>query len=141
MERESEKEAEILFICEGNVGRSQMAEAYYNALFGKGASISAGIKDVAQKYKGHPTQEIVETMQEEGIDISGHRIKQLRPQMLERAQSIVVFIEEAKLPEYARQFREKMTFVPIDDPFGMDFEGIRDVRNKIKKIVCGFFKA
>lgn len=129
-----------MFICEGNVGRSQIAEAYYNALFGQGASISAGIKDVTQKYKGHPAQEIVEVMQEEDIDVSGYHIKQLRPQMLEQARFIIVFIEEAKLPEYARQFKEKMTFVPVDDPFDMDLEGTRQVRDSIKFIIRNLWK-
>ncbi len=43
---------EILFVCQGNVDRSQMAEAYYNHLTGRDGATSAGIDDVADKYGG-----------------------------------------------------------------------------------------
>lgn len=126
---------EVLFICEGNVGRSQMAEAYFNTQSGSTGAISAGVQNVAQKYHGHPTQEIVTVMEEDGIDVSLQRVKQLRPQMLERAKSIVVFIEEGKLPHYAEQYKDKMTFILIDDPFGVGADETRNIRDQIKEIV------
>ena len=33
---------EVLFICQGNVGRSQMAEGFYNHHRGENQAISAG---------------------------------------------------------------------------------------------------
>ena len=36
------KNMKVLFVCEGNIMRSQMAEAFYRALGGSGEVISAG---------------------------------------------------------------------------------------------------
>ena len=38
----------VLFVCNGNVGRSQAAEAYFNRLSKKNTAISAGIN--TEKY-------------------------------------------------------------------------------------------
>jgi arsenate reductase (thioredoxin) len=40
---------EVLFICEGNVGRSQMAEGFYNHYAGQKSATGAGIDDVGKK--------------------------------------------------------------------------------------------
>lgn len=59
----------VLFICQHNSARSQMAEAYLN-LFGKGRfeALSAGLEPTAI----NPL--VMEAMQEDGIDISGNTV-------------------------------------------------------------------
>ena len=65
----------ILFICAGNVARSQMAEAFYNYFTDSLDAISAGVLDFTPAKYGHPIPEVVEVMQEEGIDVSQKKSK------------------------------------------------------------------
>ncbi len=128
--------AEILFICKGNVGRSQMAEAFYNALQEKMIAKSAGIEDVVKKYNGHLTEEIIQVMRERGIDVSGQRMKQVTLSMLRRAKEIVVLCKDEEIPEKIKQeFGKKMIIAFIKDPFGMGIEETRKIRNEVKNIV------
>ena len=55
----------ILFICQSNSGRSQMAEAFFNFFSKKGRAISAGIKP---DKKIHPRT--VQVMEEVDVDVS-----------------------------------------------------------------------
>ena len=59
----------VLFICEHNSGRSQIAEAYLKKFAGEGFEVeSAGFEPAAQV---NPL--VVEVMREEGIDLSGKK--------------------------------------------------------------------
>lgn len=44
----------ILFICQANVGRSQMAEAFYNHHTRSSAAMSAAVEDFREKYQWRP---------------------------------------------------------------------------------------
>jgi len=55
-----------MFVCIGNAGRSQMAQAFYERLGGEARS--AGSRPETQL---HP--EVVEAMREVGIDLSGRQ--------------------------------------------------------------------
>jgi arsenate reductase len=60
----------ILFVCTHNSGRSQMAEAYVNRLFSERLqAYSAGTEPTAL------SPAVAAAMAEEGIDLSGHRAK------------------------------------------------------------------
>ncbi len=63
----------VLFICEGNVGRSQMAEGLFNHFSLSNKAISAGVIDIGSKYNYLPREDIVKAMKEKGIDISNQR--------------------------------------------------------------------
>ena len=75
----------VLFVCVGNSGRSQMAEAFFNQLAnGKARAISAGTKPAANV---EPT--VVKVMKEVGIDVSGNKPKPLTPEMIDQANLVV----------------------------------------------------
>ncbi|EQD41633.1 protein tyrosine phosphatase [mine drainage metagenome] len=69
----------VLFICKGNVGRSQMAEAFYNKFSKSGPrAISAGAKNYYYRTAWHSRIKAsnpgVNAMREEGIDLTKQRI-------------------------------------------------------------------
>jgi arsenate reductase (thioredoxin) len=120
------KMKKVLFVCVGNSGRSQMAEAFLNALAGgKIIAISAGTIPAAGV---DPV--VVEVMQEEGIDISTARPKQLTAEMLQDADKVITMgcgVEEA-CPA-VRVYSEDWG---LPDPKGKSREEIRKVRDGIK---------
>ncbi len=80
----------ILVVCVGNICRSPMAEALLtDALRGqeKFTVESAGLGALV----GHPASEFaVQLMDERGIDISSHRAQQITPDLVAKADLILV---------------------------------------------------
>ena len=80
----------ILVVCVGNICRSPMAEALLrNALRGqKGFSVeSAGLGALVDE---PASEHAVALMSERGIDISSHRARQLQPELVNKADLILV---------------------------------------------------
>lgn len=125
----------VLFICDGNVGRSQMAEGFYNKYKRENSAISAGIEDVGAKYNYVPRIDIVLAMKEKGIDISGQRIKQVTKQMLSQVQTIVVLCNPKSLPSFIKESGIEIIARQVDDPSKSDNNGVLKVRDDIEKIV------
>lgn len=133
----AQRQPDVLFICQGNIGRSQMAEGFFNELAqGRFVATSAGTIDVAEKYGGHPTKEIVDTMKEKGIDVSPQKIKQVTEDMVKNAKRIVVLCSKDQCPEFVRE-STKSVFMYVEDPFGMGVQGTREVRDKVRVVVEG----
>lgn len=124
----------ILFICQANVGRSQMAEAFYNHLVDGNLAISAGVIDVRKKYNYRPSEMIRSVMEEAGIDISKARIKVLNKNMLDGVDKIVVLCKKSMCPDFILK-DSRTIFNGVTDPFAMNLDGTRKVRDQIKKIV------
>lgn len=82
---------EILFICKGNVARSQMASALFNKYSGRQTS-SAGtnvFEKEGQKLKDIPLAEpVIRFMREEGLDVSENTRTQVTPEMVGKADTI-----------------------------------------------------
>ncbi|MBI2888693.1 MAG: hypothetical protein HYY10_02090 [Candidatus Liptonbacteria bacterium] len=125
----------ILFICGGNVARSQMAEAMVNNLAGgKHVASSAGTKvtkeQVGQKIKDKDPN-IVAVMQEIGIDVADYERKMLTPEAFGAADKVVVMLPSANIPDYFHN-DAKVIFWDVPDPFKQDLEFARRVRDIIK---------
>lgn len=124
----------ILFVCQANVGRSQMAEAFYNFHTNSSNATSAGVEDFRDKYQHKPTQEIIETMLEKGIDISNQRIDYLKPDLLSDVDQVVVLCSRDLCPEFLLE-GEKVIFREIEDPHQQDGKTIQKIRDQIEKLV------
>ncbi len=122
----------VLFICAGNVARSQMAEAFYNKFTNSSNAISAGILDFTPAKYGHPIAEVVKIMSEEGIDISQKKVKTVTVDMVTNVDQIYVLCPEEKIPEFITK-NNNVKYWNIEDPFDSSFENFRVVRNKIKE--------
>ena len=116
----------VLFICVQNAGRSQMAEALFNALaVGRAVGMSAGTRPAERV---HP--EVVEAMKEVGIDMSANKPKMLTPEMVSEADKVITMgcgADEAC----------PVTYTPaedwgIDDPAGQPLETVRAIRDEIR---------
>jgi arsenate reductase len=124
----------VLFICIGNSGRSQMAEAFFNQKTqGKAVAISAGTNPAAQL---NPT--VVTAMRESGIDIADKKPKLLTTEMLEGADRVITM--GCDVAEGC-----PVTFVPTEnwnlgDPEGKSIEGVRQIRDEIEAKVDGLVR-
>ncbi len=126
---------EILFICQGNVGRSQMAEGFYNRIRGEEAAISAGTQDVAAKYGGHPTQEIIQVMREKGIDVSSQKIKQVNEGMLADVGMVVILCDPKHCPAWIFNSNVKIIVAQIEDPYEANVDRTKQIRDQIESLV------
>ena len=121
----------ILFVCYGNVGRSQMAEAFYNHFTNSNDSWSAGIQeDTPAKYK-NPAPLIVEAMLELGIDISQATVKTINQKIIDESEKIIVMCQKKQCPDFLLKSK-KITFWNIADPFEASLDKTRKVRNIIQ---------
>jgi len=119
----------ILFICIGNSGRSQMAEAFFNHLSKTGKAISAG---TAPDKKIHP--QTIRVMEELGIDVSKQKPKLLTKKLIKRADRIIIMDSELSKnipPEYSTKLAEWR----IEKLLGKPIEQIKKIRDQIKKKV------
>lgn len=89
----------ILFVCRGNVVRSQEAALFCSSLSGGAITAeSAGIRPII----GKPINpDVVSLMQDLGFDKSKCYRKALTPQMVTAADKIVSFVASRELPEFA----------------------------------------
>lgn len=75
----------MLFVCVRNAGRSQMAEA----LFARAAAGRAIARSAGSVPAEAPHPEVVESMREIGIDVSGAGPKGLTPEILDGVDVVV----------------------------------------------------
>lgn len=125
-----------LFICRGNVGRSQMAEALFRKMTGDAYQISsAGTKlsGPEQSLKELLAAEILlDCMKEEGIDLSNNIRKQVTFEMADEADKIILVVDESdSVPDYLINNGKVQKWI-VPDPKGKDLDFHRMVRDQIK---------
>ncbi|MFA7191998.1 MAG: arsenate reductase ArsC [Candidatus Paceibacterota bacterium] len=128
----------ILFVCGGNVGRSQMAEAIFNKFtdfkydtFSAGTTV--GIFD-GQKLKDRDSSvNVLKVLNEIGIDAKDNIRKNISIDLIEVSDIVISMAEKETLPEYMNN--EKITNWDVQDPFDQSLEFTRDTRNKIELLV------
>ena len=127
----------ILFICKGNVGRSQIAEALFRKKFGDqyevisaGTKLSGPEQPIGELMPN--IKEVLDVMNEEGVDVSKNIRKQLTQEMVQNAAQVIAIIEDSEeLPEYLLS-SPKLIRWNISDPKGKDLLFTREVKNAIK---------
>ena len=99
----------VLFICYANVGRSQVAHAYFDTLSthdceSAGIAVNerlAAMNLASRKLKDNPNQSSVRYIRRElGRDIGEKEKQQLVPEMITTADLVVVIAEKERWPSY-----------------------------------------
>jgi len=117
----------VIFACVHNAGRSQMAAAWFNHLAQDGRAISAGT-DPADCV--HP--EVLEVMNEAGIDLSLARPQKLTEDLARGADLLVTMGCGDNCPYVPGLAVEDW---PLEDPKGKSKERVREIRDEIREHV------
>jgi arsenate reductase len=114
------------FVCVGNAGRSQMAEALYERLGGEARSAGS-----------HPEPElhqaVVEALGEIDVDISGRKPKQITNEDVEWADVVVTMGCGDACPVFPGKEYVEWNLV---DPAGLSLEEVRELRDEIARRVA-----
>ena len=119
----------VIFACVHNVGRSQMAAAFLNALAdpAKVRAVSAG---TTPGERVHP--EVVDVMKNAGIDLSRARPQKLTHELASGARLLVTMGCGDACPYVPGLAREDW---PLEDPKGKPIERVRAIRDDIHQRV------
>jgi arsenate reductase len=123
---------QVMFVCVHNAGRSQMAEALFNALAPTGMqAISSGTE---------PTERVnpaaVAAMEELGISMAGHAPKLATSELVEESDRIITMgcgVQESCPLYLGMQIDEDWG---LDDPAGQPVETVRRIRDEIRAKVA-----
>ncbi|WP_056960387.1 arsenate reductase (thioredoxin) [Liquorilactobacillus satsumensis] len=129
----------IYFLCTGNSCRSQMAEGYARVLLPQN---EFEIRSAGVEVHGL-NPDAVKVMLEDGIDISQQYSKKIDVDYFESADLIITLCGDAKDKCPVISAETQHLHYPLADPanavgsYEERFDVFRNVRDKIKKIVCG----
>jgi arsenate reductase len=118
----------VLFVCLHNAGRSQMSQALFERAAGGGhAALSAGTRPA-----GHVHPEVVEVMQELGIDLSDRQPQLLTRELAERADVVVTMGCGDECPYIAGK---RYIDWNLPDPKNRPLDEVRAIRDDIARRV------
>ena len=116
--------ANVLFLCIGNAGRSQMAHAFLERVGGH------DVRSAGSRAERHLHPEVVEAMHEIGYDLSGRVPRQLDPDADAAWADVVVTMGCGDVCPVL----PGKSYVDwgLDDPAGQSLERVRELRDEIE---------
>jgi arsenate reductase (thioredoxin) len=115
----------VFFVCIGNAGRSQMAQAFYEGRGGEARS--AGSRPEREV---HP--EVVEAMREVGVSLDGRSPRGIEPEDVEWAEVVVTMGCSDACPVLPGK---RYVDWNLPDPVVMPLEEVRALRDDIERRV------
>ena len=128
----------VLFVCNGNVARSQEAEVFYNTskVNSNDTATSGGVNVKLDK----PIDPLViEVMNEIGYDLSAAKRKFINEEMVRSADLIISFKPAEELPTFISG-HVNITYWQVLDPQQQTIEFHREVRDAIQRGVANILK-
>jgi arsenate reductase (thioredoxin) len=116
----------VFFVCIGNAGRSQMAQAFYERLGGEARS--AGSRPESDL---HP--QVVEAMHEVGVSLAGRRPRRIEPEDVEWADVVVTMGCGDACPVLPGK---RYVDWNLRDPAAMPLAEVRSLRDEIERLVA-----
>ncbi len=131
----------VLFVCGGNVARSQYAAAFFNALSQKRRAASAGTHVVDDGGEGMSLERYTAAVlaaKDAGLDLSRARRTQVTAAMVEQADKVVVITAPSGCPDFIRR-SPKTVFWDIADPKGLGYKAhcatCNQIETKVRELV------
>jgi protein-tyrosine-phosphatase len=121
----------VLFVCSGNVARSQEAAAFYNKYTKSSDAESAGTNAIIGKAI-HPL--VQQAMEEAGFDMAGTFRKALSLELIEKADIIVSFVPLDTIPAGNLEGKTVL-YWDVSDPRGGSIDVQRQTRDTIQRYV------
>ena len=135
--------SKVLFVCNANAARSQMAQGFYNHYSHSQNADSAGLNPEKKwdeaptlsdfETMSHKPAKSSETMQEVGIDITGHKRQLLTADKLGDYDLIVNLAEKSQTPDWLRG--DNVIWWNVTDPRNESSEKNRIARDEIEQRV------
>ena len=120
----------VLFVCVHNAGRSQMAEAFTNAIAKeRGLAVRGLSAGTVAGAEINPAA--VAVMEEIGVSMAGQEPKQLTQAMADSADRIITMGCGVNADACPARFHLSEDW-RLDDPKGMPLEKVRAIRDEIK---------
>ena len=130
-------EIEILFVCQGNMMRSQIAEALYKKYKGKNV-ISAGIFPIIEQHDGKKLYKIMPEVffkaliEKENIDIRKNVCKEVTPKMVKKAKKVINMANPEIWPDFLKE-RKDTIFWEVENPESSDYKKYSEIIDIIKE--------
>jgi protein-tyrosine-phosphatase len=136
----------VLFVCRGNVARSQFGEAFLKRLHPELEVSSAGTKVIGKDGTSRHGQKLYElgeiadnviiSMKEKDFNLSNSERTQLNEGMVDDSDLVIVMAEKDNWPEYLNN-NSKAVFWDVLDPKGTDLYFHRKIRDGVLELVKG----
>lgn len=130
----------ILFVCRGNVFRSQMAKGFYNILAKDGSHAeSCGTQVSVLGNAGRPISELgikqtFDYMKNQGADISEEISIPITEELVDKADKVIVMAEKETWPEYLKN-NPKVAYWDVPDINVATVEAVVETGENIKNRV------
>lgn len=118
----------VLFLCNHNAGRSQMAMGFFVHLAGEAAVAWSGGSDPRNEI----SPAVIAAMAERGIDIAGEYPKPWTDEIVQAAEVVIDLGCGDAPPALPGRRYEKWS---IDDPDGKDATAVRTIRDEVERRV------
>ncbi len=133
----------IIFVCDANIGRSQVAEAlFYLRSRHKATSAGVGVIENMREHNvfsmvlkdGAPAPHAIPFMLARGVDVSEKLRDQMTPEMVNGADLVVVILDEVQKLDYLTQ-ANNVEFWDLHHPAGQNQNFADGVYTEIERRV------